>query len=206
MILIGRYDSPFVRRVAVALNFYGIAFERRLTSVFRDFDELLAVNPLGKVPVLELDDGELLFDSRAILDYLDTLMPPAMRLTPAEQPERRRVQRIDSIALGVLEKCVELRTETVRKQAAARDEAWIGRVKRQIASGLTWLENQRPEPWFGGDGPTQADITVALTVTTLREKIPEFISPDHALLSAHCDCCEDLPALRAAAYSRDEAI
>ena len=51
MILIGRYDSPFVRRVAVALNFYGIAFERRLTSVFRDFDELLAVNPLGKVPV-----------------------------------------------------------------------------------------------------------------------------------------------------------
>lgn len=206
MILTGRYDSPFVRRVAVALNYYGLAFERRLTSVYRDFDELLTINPLGKVPVLELDDGERLFDSRAILDYLDGLMPAAMRLTPPEQPARRHIQRIDIIALGVLEKCAELKIETVRKNAAARDEAWIGRIKRQIGSGLTWLEKRQPAPWFGKDGPTQADVTVALTFTTLREKLPEFVSPALSQLAAHCDRCEQLPAFRAAAYSRAEAL
>lgn len=55
MILIGQYDSPFVPRVAVALNLYGIGFERRVLSVFADFDAMLRINPLGKVPVLQLD-------------------------------------------------------------------------------------------------------------------------------------------------------
>ena len=71
MILYGQYDSPFVRRVAVAMNHYGMPFERRVLSVFQDFEAMLAVNPLGKVPVLEFDDGAVLADSRAILDYLD---------------------------------------------------------------------------------------------------------------------------------------
>ena len=75
MILVGQYDSPFVRRVAITMNFYGLSFERRVLSVFTDFDEMLKVNPLGKVPVLELDNGELLFDSRLIIDYLDRLVP-----------------------------------------------------------------------------------------------------------------------------------
>ena len=64
MILVGQYDSPFVRRVAVILNLYGFPFVRRPFSVFKDFDAVLALNPLGKVPVLTLDDGENLFDSR----------------------------------------------------------------------------------------------------------------------------------------------
>ena len=89
MILVGQYDSPFVRRVAVTLNLYGLPFGRRPSSVFKDFDAVLALNPLGKVPVLALDDGENLFDSRAILDYLDGLVEPERRLLPAAEPERR---------------------------------------------------------------------------------------------------------------------
>lgn len=58
MILVGQYDSPFVRRVAVTLNLYGLPFGRWSFSVFKDFDAVLALNPLGKVPVLTLDDGE----------------------------------------------------------------------------------------------------------------------------------------------------
>ncbi|MFI4997457.1 MAG: glutathione S-transferase N-terminal domain-containing protein [Hyphomicrobiales bacterium] len=70
MVLVGQYDSPFVRRVAVTLNHYGIGFTRQVLSVFGDFDQMLTVNPLGKVPSLALEDGESLFDSRAILEEL----------------------------------------------------------------------------------------------------------------------------------------
>jgi len=80
MILVGQYDSPFVRRVAVTLNRYGIGFERRVLSVFADFEAVLALDPLGKVPILELDDGMRLVDSRAILDHLDEQARPEGRL------------------------------------------------------------------------------------------------------------------------------
>ena len=60
MILVGQYDSPFVRRVAVTMNFYRMPFERQVLSVFSDFDAMLLINPLGKVPVLQLDNGERL--------------------------------------------------------------------------------------------------------------------------------------------------
>ena len=73
MILVGQYDSPFVRRVAVTLHHYGMPFERQVLSVFADAAAVRAVNPLGQVPALRLDDGETLFDSAAILDWLSTL-------------------------------------------------------------------------------------------------------------------------------------
>ena len=60
MILIGQYDSPFVRRVAISLHHFGLAFDREVMSVFGDFDELTRQNPLGRVPALRLDDGEVL--------------------------------------------------------------------------------------------------------------------------------------------------
>ena len=75
MILIGQYDSPYVRRVAVSLHVLGHAFECRLLSVFRDADEMRRINPLGRVPALLLDDDAVLIDSWAILDYLDETLP-----------------------------------------------------------------------------------------------------------------------------------
>ena len=83
MILVGQLDSPFVRRVAVSMNFYGIAFERQVISVYADADAVRAVNPLGKVPALILDGGETLFDSQMILDHLDELAGPERALTPS---------------------------------------------------------------------------------------------------------------------------
>ena len=90
MILVGQYDSPFVRRVAVTMNVYAMAFERQVLSVFSHFDAMLAINPLGKVPVLQLDDGERLYDSRAILDCLDGLVPADRRMVPVDEPDRRQ--------------------------------------------------------------------------------------------------------------------
>ena len=71
MILVGQMDSPFVRRVAVTLNLYAMPFEREIISVYGDADAVRKINPLGKVPALVLEDGETLFDSQMIIDYLD---------------------------------------------------------------------------------------------------------------------------------------
>ena len=77
MILIGQYDSPFVRRVGIALTLYGMAFEHRPWSSFGDADRLRAFNPLTRVPTLVLDDGFVLIDSHLMLDYLDGLVDDA---------------------------------------------------------------------------------------------------------------------------------
>ena len=71
MILIGQYDSPFVRRVALALRFYGLAFEHRPWSTFGDADKIAPYNPVRRVPTLLIDGNEALIESTAILDYLD---------------------------------------------------------------------------------------------------------------------------------------
>ena len=71
MILIGQYDSPFVRRVAIALRLYGLPFEHRPWSTFGEGDKIAPYNPLRRVPTLVLDGGEALIESTAILDYLD---------------------------------------------------------------------------------------------------------------------------------------
>ena len=76
MILIGQYDSPFVRRVAIAMRLYGIAFEHRPWSTFGDADKIAPYNPLRRVPTLVLDDGEALIESAMILDYLDDRRRP----------------------------------------------------------------------------------------------------------------------------------
>ena len=76
MILIGQYNSPFVRRVAIAMRLYGLAYEHRAWSTFGDADKLAAYNPLRRVPTLVLDDGEVLIESFVILDHLDELVAP----------------------------------------------------------------------------------------------------------------------------------
>jgi glutathione S-transferase len=206
MILVGQYDSPFVRRVAVTMHLHAMPFERRILSVFRDFTEVLKLNPLGKVPVLELDDGELLFDSRAILDYLDGLVPPDRRLVPPDEPHRRRVLRIEAVALGLTEKLYERIFEYARRDPAKRDAAVVQRAEQQIVSALSWLEALRPSPWLYGDRLTRADLTTAIALTYMREKAPMLLMPaHHKFLVAHRAHCESLSQFQNASYSANEA-
>ena len=82
MQLIGMLDSPYVRRVAIALMRLGLPFEHRPISLFRHIDEFTAVSPLLKAPTLVADDGTVLVDSTLIIDYAATLAPDAPSLTP----------------------------------------------------------------------------------------------------------------------------
>ena len=89
MILVGQYDSPFVRRVGVTLHLYEIPFTRNAISVFTDAGEMAQINPLVRIPSLVLDSGETLIDSAAILDTLDEMVGPSRALTPASGAVRR---------------------------------------------------------------------------------------------------------------------
>src|SRR5258708_17002634 len=89
MILIGQYDSPFVRRVAIALRLYGLPFEHRPWSTFGEGDRIAPYNPLRRVAALVREGGEGLVERTAILDSLDGLVGPGKTLIAARGPARR---------------------------------------------------------------------------------------------------------------------
>ena len=91
MLLIGMFDSPFVRRVAVSLNLLGFSFEHANWSVGKDHAQIRRYSPLGRVPTVVLEDGEVLTESAAILDHLDSVVGPERALVPANGTARRQV-------------------------------------------------------------------------------------------------------------------
>src|SRR3954453_17875125 len=138
MFLIGQYDFPLVRRVAIALRLYGLAFEHKPWSTFGDADKIAPYNPLRRVPTLVLDDGEALIESTVILDYLDELVGPEKAMLPRSGAERRRHLRICALASGLGDKSVSLLYERVlRKEQLA---LWVERCQAQIADVLKGLE------------------------------------------------------------------
>ena len=207
MILVGQFDSPFVRRVAIALHHYGLPFERQVLSVFKDFDAMLQVNPAGKVPSLILDNGETLFDSRAIIDFLDSEAPAEKRLAPIAQPERRRVVQVEVVGITLAEKVYERGIENSRRAPGTSDPAWRGRLERQIASICTWFEKRLTGDWFFDDGFTRADLAVAVAVQYLDRVLPTLASAtQYPRLHAHRLRCETLDAFDKVRDAPDEAI
>src|SRR4051812_28993575 len=108
MILIGQYDSPFVRRVAITLKTYGLDYEHRPWSVWGDAEKIAAHNPLRRVPTLLLPDGTALVETFAILDALDEMVPADRALLPHSGPVRREGLRITALASGLADKAVSL--------------------------------------------------------------------------------------------------
>ena len=124
MVLVGQYDSPFVRRVAVSLRLLGFEYAHDTRSVFGDFDAMRQVNPLGRIPSLVLDDGEVLIDSAAILDWLDQSVGPARALVPPAGPERGRALRLIALATGAIDKVGAAAYERLLRPAALRWPEW----------------------------------------------------------------------------------
>jgi glutathione S-transferase len=195
MILIGQYDSPFVRRVGIAMRLYGIAFEHKPWSTFRDADKIRPYNPLTRVPTLVLDDGETLIDSTPIIDYLDSLVPAEKRMFPAAEPARHTALRIATFGAHTAEKAVALFYE----QALHKDtsEVWVNRCRAQIAGGLALLEKDRAarasEYWFG-DRIGHADISVACALRFIGDAHGNVISlADYPALAALSKKLEAMP-------------
>lgn len=196
MILVGRYRSPFTRRVAITLRLYGLDYEHRPIAPLADLEPVQALNPVGRVPALILDDGEVLFESAAIIDYLDELAGPDRACTPARGAERRQVQRLVALAIGVTEKAVAVVYERNQRPVEKRHEPWIARCQGQVTMGLTALEQAvTPKAWLVGDKITQADISVGVMYDFVRLMVPELLPTGrYPNLDAFAARCAELPA------------
>ena len=198
MIPIGQYDSPFVRRVAIALRLYGLPFEHRPWSTFAHGDRIAAFNPLRRVPTLVLDNGEVVIESGAILDHLDEIVGPSRAMIADSGDLRRRTLKICALATGLADKAVSLVYEQVLHQATS--EQWIMRCRTQISGVLDTLEADRAgrttQSWFG-DAIGHADIAVACALRFTCDAHPGLFSENlWPVLAAHAAACEALPVFQ----------
>src|SRR3569832_1423583 len=104
MLLFGVNRSPYTRRVAITLHAYGMKYEQKEINAFEHRDQVRASNPLGRIPALVLDTGEVLADSAAIIDHLDEMYGRESALMPPAGAERRAVLRIAAMMMGTCDK------------------------------------------------------------------------------------------------------
>jgi glutathione S-transferase len=203
MKLIGMFDSPFVRRVAVSMKLLAIPFEHLNWSVGAQFDEIRCYSPLGRVPTLVLDDGEALTESAAILDYLDTLVGPDRALVPAGGEARREVLQRVALAIGAAEKARDQVYERVFRPPAKRHAPWIERCALQMHGALGEAERRSALTGEGGVVPgrlTQAEITLTCAWTFASDAVvlDPARYPVVAALAARCELLPEFVATRMA--------
>ncbi len=199
MKLIGQYDSPFVRRVAVALQIYGIVYDHVPWSTFGDGDLVARHNPLKRVPALVLDDGEVLIESGAILDYLDERVGPDRALLPLSGAARRAALRRIALMTGAADKAVSFFYAKLFSAALAPD--FVSRCEGQIRTALAAIDREcgaRVGDWWHGATPGHDDIAVACVARFIREAYPDLFDPEALpALSSHCARAEALPVFSA---------
>lgn len=189
MILVGQYDSPPTRRVAISLLLLGFPFEHDARSIFGDFEALRAINPLGRIPSLMLDDGTALVNSAAILDWIDREVGPARALMPASGSARTSAMQVAALAIGVVEKIGAAAYERLMRPAEYRWPEWIARCRMQGEGALPVLDRVA---W--SENLDQPQITTACMVSYLRTVDPEIIPRGkYPSLDALADRCEALP-------------
>lgn len=193
------FDSPFVRRVAVTMKLLGLPFEHANWSVGRDFERIREFNPLGRVPTLVLANGERLFESAAILDYLDEFVGPGRALLPAAGPERRQALNLIAMATGAADKGVLQLYERVFRPESRRHQPWLDRLRLQMTASLgaldRYISEQGESQWLVGKRLSQADVTAVCAFTFLNDSLG--VASDAAMfrsLAMLAARCEAMPA------------
>jgi len=165
--------SPYARKVRIALA------EKRIECTLVDAQPwapdsaVSAINPLGKIPVLELDDGSFLYDSRVIVEYLDTVSPVS-RLIPEPSRQRIAVKRWEALSDGVSE-AASLIVLECRRPARQQNKDWLARQQRKVVLGVAELARELDEkPWCNGEGCTLADIAAGCALGYLDLRQPEL--------------------------------
>jgi glutathione S-transferase len=163
MKLIGSLTSPFVRKARVALAEKKIEYTFELDNPWDEHSRVADANPLGKVPVLVLEDDSTLFDSRVIVEFLDSVSPIS-RLIPADNREKIDVKRWEALADGVLDAAVAVVLER-RRPPEQRTESTIKRQLEKIERGLAVMSRDLGDkPWCTGNALTLADIACGVAL------------------------------------------
>jgi glutathione S-transferase len=185
MKLIGSLASPFARKVRIVLAEKKIEYDLEIDDPWKAESVIPKFNPLGQVPVLVLDDGRALFDSRVIAGFLDSASPLS-RLLPADSRERVEVRRWEALADGVLDAGIAARLEN-RREAKTRNTAWIDRQLGKVRAGLAAMDAELGDrPWCAGGGYTLADIASGVCLGWLEFRYPDMDwKQDHANLARH---------------------
>jgi glutathione S-transferase len=182
MRLVGAFISPFVRRVAVALNVLELPFEHEALSVVENRSEISSYNDLVRVPSLVLDDGEVMIDSNHILAELDRMVGPERALCPRQLDSLRAYGQILAYATGALEKFVAAFYEVSRRPPETVWPEWAARCKAQAIGGLMAMEARAPEglgdgAYFSEGRLTHADIAAVIAYQTGVRTDPGAVNP-----------------------------
>lgn len=175
MKLIGSLTSPYVRKVRVVLAEKRLDYQFEIEDVWAS-DRILASNPLGKVPCLVMEGGEAIFDSRVIVEYVDTLSPVS-RLIPSGGRDRAEVRTWEALADGLLDAAVLARLERTWAGRAdgERSQAWIDRQMTKIRTALVALARGLGErPYCTGIHLTLADIATGCALGHLDFRFPDI--------------------------------
>jgi glutathione S-transferase len=174
MKLIGALTSPYVRKTRIVMAEKKLDYQFVLEDVWAN-DDILKFNPLGKVPCLVLEGGEAIFDSRVIVEYLDT-RSPVSRLIPEAGRERTEVRTWEALADGLLDAAILARLEaTWAPRGEMRSPAWIDRQMVKIHGSLKAMSTGLGEkPWCSGNHLSLADIAVGCALGYLDFRFPQI--------------------------------
>jgi glutathione S-transferase len=185
MKLLGSLTSPYVRKVRVVMAEKKLDFQLELEDVWGN-ENIMKSNPLGKVPCLLMEGGEAVFDSRVIVEYLDTLSPVG-KLIPASGRERIEVKTWEALADGLLDASILARLEAswAGRTKAQRSQAWIDRQMARVhASVKSMGQGLGEKPWCNGNHFSLADIAVGCALGYLDFRFPQIDwRADHANLA-----------------------
>jgi glutathione S-transferase len=163
MKLLGSPTNAFVRKARIVLAEKKIEYTFEVDNPWDENSRVPDANPLGKVPVLVLEDGSTLFDSRVIVEFLDSVSPIS-RLIPAGNREKIEVKRWEALADGVLEAAVAVVLER-RRPSKQRSEATIERQMGKIERGVAMMSRDLGDkPWCTGNAFTLADIACGVVL------------------------------------------
>ena len=176
MKLIGSSTSPYVRKVRVVMAEKKLDYSYVVEDVWSDATSISSANPLGKVPCLVMEAGEALFDSRVIVEYLDTLSPVG-KLIPVVGRERAEIKTWEALADGVLDAAILARLEATwaGRSAEQRSQAWIDRQIVKVNDALKAMSlGLGDKPYCSGIHLTLADIAVGCALGYLDFRFPEL--------------------------------
>src|SRR6266403_1248400 len=157
MKLLASHTSPYARKVRIAIAEKKIECDLVEESPWVAGTSVPDYNPLGKVPVLILDDGTALYDSRVIVEYLDTVSPVS-RLIPEPSRQRIAVKRWEALADGVCDAAIAILLES-RRPLRQQSKDWIARQRQKLEAGVAEFARELGDkPWCNGESYTLADI------------------------------------------------